>query len=161
MKSVLFGTLAGSPGTTGNSLDAGITWASPVFAGSAVIPAAGNITNFRIILSVAPGAGNSRTFTVRLNGVGTSLAITISGTDTSGTGAGPLSVTPGQVIAVRSTSSGSPAATAVRWSSLFEGSIGNQSMLLGGNRERVYQRQFNYLYPPWCSKCARWYRESI
>ena len=49
-----------------------------------IMPVAGQIGGLRVVLSAAPGAGNSYNFTVRKNVTNTSLGFTISGTDTSG-----------------------------------------------------------------------------
>jgi len=44
----------------------------------------GSFKNFKIVREVAPGAGTSVTYTFRKNGVNTALAVTISGTNTTG-----------------------------------------------------------------------------
>lgn len=50
----------------------------------------GNVNSIYVELDAAPTAGKSWTFTVRKNGTDTSCTVTISDTDTSGTGTTPL-----------------------------------------------------------------------
>jgi len=59
---------------------------TPVTAESPVqlaMPAGGTVQELHAIVSPAPGAGNSLTFTVRKNGASTPVACTVSGTATS------------------------------------------------------------------------------
>lgn len=51
-------------------------------AQSMVVAAAGIFRNLRIVLSAAPGTGNSWTITLRVNGSGSALTLTFSNTDT-------------------------------------------------------------------------------
>ena len=76
-----------------------------------VAPVSGSFKKFSVKLVTAPGAGKSWTFTVRVNGVDTSMAVTISESDTTGSDLSPINFNKGDVITVKATSSGSPATT--------------------------------------------------
>jgi hypothetical protein len=67
------------------------------------------LSNLYVNLTSIPGGGNSRTFTVRINGVNTSLAVVISDFATSGVNlVDTATVNPGDRISLRTTSTGSP-----------------------------------------------------
>lgn len=68
-----------------------------------VIPVSMRVFHWRVSLSSAPGAGTSRTFTIRVNGSNTSATITISDTNTTGTWTGTLDLSAGDLVAVSST----------------------------------------------------------
>jgi hypothetical protein len=98
-----------------------------------LVPAAGVLRKFRMVLSTAPGAGKSFTYTVRKNGSDTSLAITITGAATT-TGQKldyDLAIAAGDRLDIKSTSSGTPAAGTLRWSFEFEGTDANRSIYSG------------------------------
>lgn len=57
--------------------------ATPEAASQLALPANGTVQELHATLSAAPGTGNSVTFTIRKNGVSTSVACTISGSATS------------------------------------------------------------------------------
>jgi hypothetical protein len=68
-----------------------------------------NVTRLRVDLDAAPGAGTSRIFTLRKNGVDTALVVTITGAATGGLASGEIALTAGDYITLRHTVSGSPA----------------------------------------------------
>lgn len=61
-------------------------------------------------LGTAPGTGNSRTVTVRKNGASTALAVTISGSNTTGNTTGNVVFSSGDLISMMASISGTPAA---------------------------------------------------
>ena len=63
-----------------------------------LITVPGNITTLSVGLDAAPGSGNSYTFTLRINATNTSLATTISNTDTSNTATGDVTVIAGNLL---------------------------------------------------------------
>ena len=72
------------------------------------------ISRWRLLLNVAPGAGTSYTYTVRVGDsdgsqADTAMAITISGTDTYGYYSGSITVLKGQTISISAVPSSSPA----------------------------------------------------
>lgn len=72
--------------------------------------------DFRIWLQTAPGAGKSRTFTVRKNRSNSALAVTIANTDTEGVDTSSPNFTSNDEISLRHTQSGSPASIgAMSW----------------------------------------------
>lgn len=67
-------------------------------------------------LSVAPGAPETRTFTVKINGSATVLALTIEGSDTTGNNTtDTLRLLNADLLSIVSTSSGNPVDTVARW----------------------------------------------
>lgn len=71
----------------------------------------GNIKNLYVKLTVAPGGATSRTFTLYVNGVSTSLTCTVTGAATTANDTThSVAVTAGDTITLVSTLSGSPAA---------------------------------------------------
>lgn len=69
------------------------------------------IKNMYAGVSASPGGTDSRTFTLRQNSTNTSLAVTISGTDTTGfNGVNTVFINPFDLISIEHTVSGSPSA---------------------------------------------------
>lgn len=114
-----------------------------------VIPVAGTLKNLYVKLGTAPGGGNSRTFTVYKNGSPTSLALTISGTNTAGSHTSdPVSLAAGDDISLVASSSGSPAATgSVNVGAVFESSVDHQYIcsVSGINPLTTGSTQYAYL----------------
>ena len=108
--------------------------------GRRVWPAAGNFTKMRVRLAVAPGAGKSRTFTLRkLTGAGrsvpgtaTALTLTISGTDTTGEAVIDAAISPGDVIVIECSPTSTPALSRVQITTTFVPTTANETVLLGG-----------------------------
>jgi hypothetical protein len=98
-----------------------------------VIPISGVLQNLRVVLSAAPGASASRTFTIRKNGVDTGLTLTFSGSQTSATIRNPVPVVAGDLVSISATPTNSPVQAAVTWSIDFKGSTPNQSVLIGNS----------------------------
>ena len=96
-----------------------------------VIASAGNISDLRIVLDDAPGAGNSVTFTMNKNGVATDLSFTISDTDTSGSDSDVVAVSAGDLLCLEVVPSSSPSYSSVRWTFKFDGSTAKESLLSG------------------------------
>lgn len=83
-----------------SSADAIVIWA-----------ASGTFANFCVVLDVAPGVGTSRIFTFKNVTQGTSVAVTVSGTNTTNRETGStLAVTAGDLLQCEQTVTGSPAA---------------------------------------------------
>jgi len=84
----------------------------------------GTAKNFKVKLTTAPGAGTSRTFAFRKNGIDQSLSITISDTSTTGSDlVNTVSLSPGDVLQIKHTSSGAVANTDVEIAWTFDGSV--------------------------------------
>ncbi len=95
-----------------------------------IIPIACTLQNFRVLLTAAPGVGDSRTFTVRKNGVDTSITVTIEDTDTTGTSSNTASFVAGDKATVETTSSGAGTSNAkFRWACEFKTSTNSQVIL--------------------------------
>jgi hypothetical protein len=112
------------------------------WASSIVAPRPITINALYVKLSVAPGAGTSRTFTIYKDGAPTAATVTISGTDTSGSITGlSVSVSAGNKIYLYSTRSGAVAASIGYISTSYTpdnadeflvGDVGNFSNLVAG-----------------------------
>lgn len=98
-----------------------------------VMPMNGILSNFRVVLSAAPGSGRSYTFVIRKNGADTAATITISGSDTTGTIRAPISVVTGDLLSISSTPSGSPATATAKWTLDFKGAVAKKSMLIANS----------------------------
>lgn len=89
---------------------------------------AGTFRGFRVALAVAPGVGASRTIELYVNGSGTGLVVTISGTETEAEDiTNTVDVEPGDTLSLRSTVTGSPANAGMQWSLLFDGDAVGES----------------------------------
>lgn len=74
-----------------------------------VITSSGVIKNLRVNIATAPGTNNSHTITLYKNGTSTPLAVTISGTSTSGSNTtDAVSVSAGDTISLFVSQSGTP-----------------------------------------------------
>lgn len=90
------------------------------FDSQALFPTPGTLKKFYVEISVAPGDGNSRTFTIRKNGVNTDLAVTISGGATTGNNtADTVDIVAGDKVNIVSTVSGSPVESTVAFGVVF------------------------------------------
>jgi hypothetical protein len=94
-------------------------------------PSAGTIGNLYVVLTVAPGAGTSRTITIKKNNSNQTLTCTVSDAattcnDTSHT----FSVTAGDVLSWTATLSGSVVAGIVHVSVTFTPTVANDTMIL-------------------------------
>ena len=77
-----------------------------------VMAVAGDISYMRVKLTTAPGAGNTRRFTLRKNGADTTLTLDIADTATEGTFASTVSFSAGDDVTVSaSTVAGTPASS--------------------------------------------------
>lgn len=94
--------------------------------------APGVISKWTVTLTNAPGAGKSRTFTIRLNGVNQPLQIVISDLETSGSDlVNTVTVAAGDLLAVQMVPAGTPAAS---------GPFSYNAQFVGTNaKESVYQ----------------------
>ena len=77
------------------------------------------IKELRVDLSVAPGGVTTRTIDLRLNGVTQTPTLTISAAAVTGSWSGSLAVATDNLINIRHTESGTPAASTVKWSYVF------------------------------------------
>jgi len=72
------------------------------------MPVNGELADFAVTLSSSPSTGDSYNFTVRINNVDSGLACSVSGSGTTCSSAGPVSVSAGDLVNVMITESGSP-----------------------------------------------------
>jgi len=103
-----------------------------------MVSTAGVIDNLMVSLQTAPGEDKSYTFVLRVNGDSSALTVTISDTDTTGSDVShEVTVAAGDRVCIMSTPSGTPVATVLRHSVIFEGTTAKQSLLLGGSVHTV------------------------
>lgn len=96
------------------------------------MPISGTFSDLRVELSTAPGSGDSRTFTFRKNGAGTSLTTTISNTDTANSDASnTVTVAAGDYITLQQTTAGTPATTDVFYALKFEADTATNLSYMG------------------------------
>lgn len=93
----------------------------------AAMAVSGFLTNFRINLTAAPGVGRSRSVTIRKNGVD-QITVTVSDTATNNVTTAQVAVSPGDLISLSTTPSGSPASATVTWSMDFQGGAAGVTM---------------------------------
>jgi len=114
------GVARSAPLFTGHSSGTGAYFAPPggITAitgegfGSGVMAVAGDISFMTVKLTTAPGAGITRTYTLRKNGVDTGLTVGIADSATTGTVSSTVSFVAGDVVTVAVVSTGgTPAAT--------------------------------------------------
>lgn len=82
------------------------------FDGQTLFPTPGTLKNFYVERAVAPGGATSEIFTVRKNGVATSMGVTISGTATTGSDTDPahnVDIAAGDKVTIYLTIVGAPA----------------------------------------------------
>lgn len=118
-KSVIFGGMAASSAAGHLKLGAR-TAVSPVEDESkSVFPTSGLVSKLRVNLgTAAPGVGNSRTFTLRVNGVDTSLTLTISNNATIGNvdlGGSGIAIAKGDLVTLNQTISGTPISSEITY----------------------------------------------
>jgi hypothetical protein len=84
------------------------------------MPAAGTVSNFYVILDGSPGSHNSYTFIVRKNGEDTTVACTISDSDTEGSDlTNSVDFNAGDYISIMVTPASNPTARSMRWTAKF------------------------------------------
>lgn len=92
------------------------------------------VAGFKVNLTSAPGVGATRTFTIRKNGVDTNATVTISELNVSGEFVGTLVFAAGDLISLKASSTGTPAAPSfTRWHTTMVTPGLNSSLLLGSN----------------------------
>lgn len=108
-----------------------------------VAPCAGTIRDLRVQLFSDPGAGNSITVTLRVNGANTALTVTISDTTRYGEDlTHDVSVSAGDLLCYSVVPTSGPTdETQVRWSAIYEGS-GNDIPILGSQSAAVNSDAF-------------------
>jgi hypothetical protein len=105
------------------------------------------ITGFKVFVDTAPGAGDTRTFTVEKGGVDTAVTVTLSDAETSQTFSGSVAFSAGDKINLKSTSTGTPDAPGnTAWYITME-TTGSKWLLLGGNQNVAPNGAINYSNP--------------
>jgi hypothetical protein len=103
------------------------------------------LTDLRVIMDTAPGAGTSRTITVRKNGADTIATITVSDAATSGSWSGSVSFVAGDLIGLKTTVTGTPANPVNMYWSTFMSTVGNKALIMGGSPNVAPNGAVNYI----------------
>lgn len=115
---------------------------------TSIVSAYGSFINLRVDLTVAPGAGQSRTFTLRVNGSDTALTVTISETNTSATDTThSVAVSPGDTVSFTQTDTGSAASTIPITAVEFDGTNTNEALMLSATT--ALDTALRYIGPFW------------
>lgn len=94
-----------------------------------IVSSDGNIKNLRIVLTSAPGAGKSFTFTVQKNLVDTALTCAITDTSTSCSDlSNSFSVSSGDLLLITAVPSGTPTTSIFHFSYIFDSTNDNESI---------------------------------
>ena len=113
-----------------------------------VIPTPGAIKKL-YVLSPAPGAGKSRTFTLRKNGSSQTLTCTVADAATTANDtANSVSVAAGDVVSLTTTPTGTPADVYLTWGLVFLADINGESVVLGANADLLDAAATEYVTLP-------------
>lgn len=126
----------GVPGTTYNFVAPThqSSWNTTQTNRDSPVAGAMTLTGMVVRISTAPGAGDTRVFTVMVDGVATAATVTISGTDVQNSATFSVSVTAGQTISLRAEATGAPDDTTdVYWSILAESVSTAYFVMFGGS----------------------------
>ena len=100
-----------------------------------IIPTSGKLSDFKVGVVTAPGAGKSWTFTIRKNGADTSLSASIAGTAVlTSLDTDEVAVSPGDTVCISATGTGTPAATPVHWTVKFTPDTAGETILMCSNQ---------------------------
>lgn len=101
----------------------GFAWSGTESTVANTMPGSFTISKLSVTVVSAPGVGNTRTFTIMKNGSPTSVAVTLSGTATTGTDAvNTESFVAGDTISMRATLTGTlSTAGTTRWNMVADG----------------------------------------
>lgn len=136
VEQVIFGghyQVLSASGTVYSSLIGGSPWTSTELYNRKIVSTSGKITNLRVVLAGSPGAGKSYDFTLMLNGAPSALTLEIADAATSGSDTtNEVAVVAGDSISLRCVPTGTPAMVRAAWTSMFEGDLSKESLILGG-----------------------------
>lgn len=102
------------------------------------------LTDFKVLLDVAPGGVTTRTFTIRKNGADTAATVTITGAATSATFAGVVQFAAGDLISIKASATGAAAATTNIYWHGFMNTDGQKALLMGGCSADTSASAINY-----------------
>jgi len=120
--------------------DGNSVWTATENARKGLIATAGKLSNFKVRVETAPGAGKSWTFAVRINGANSDLSVTISDTNTiSSLDTDEVIVAAGDDTSISATPSGTPtAAEAVYWTVQFTPDTSGETILLSSSNGTTF-----------------------
>lgn len=111
-------------------------------------PMAGTIKTFYVVLTVAPGAGQTRTIKIMVNDVDVAAStITIGEGNTTGSASLNQAFTPGQRICLHITDSGAPATSRIEWGMSVESSVDGESAVFGHTTAAPSNTSVEYTVP--------------
>jgi len=136
-----------------------ITWSTVEAGRRQVIPTDGLLTGLSVYMEDDPGVDNTVTYTVRIDGVDTALAVTFDsgeqGTVLHDTAS--IDVTPGQVITISSTPFSTPTDMPEysSWGIAFAADVAGESVLMSGTADDMNPAAAEY-YPLGCRGLQNW-----
>ena len=114
---------------------------------SKLVGTSGKIKNLRFKLNGSPGAGKSYDFTLMVNGVPSALTVHIHDLDTSGTDTThEVDVVGGDSVSLRCAPTNTPTSRDATWTSMFEGAIEKESLILGSSAATTDKVDTEYGY---------------
>lgn len=105
------------------------------------------ITDFKVIIDTAPGAGTSRAYTLRKNGSDTGATVTISDAATSASFSGSVAYAAGDLISLKEVATGSPTAPGNSYWYIGMSTVGKKALLMGFSGNVAPNAADNYVNP--------------
>jgi len=150
---IIMGNHGDSPSDTNTEyaglMGSGGSWDATITNTDQICSVAGTLQNLRVRLFSAPGTGNSIAFTVMVNGVASTLTLTISGTDITGADtSNTVAVAAGDTLALRSVPSSTPTVGPSEWGLELDPTIDGESpQMLVQNNGTISNASVNYGFP--------------
>ncbi len=114
------------------------------------VPTDGKFSALYVDLTTAPdpGGADGYTFTLRVNGIDSGLAVTITGDDTTGNAASDIDIPEGAIVTLKFAPSGTPAAEPqARWGLKWEPDVSGESIVLGCTYNEPHVTNTEYITP--------------
>lgn len=151
----LFGVFGGAVQNVSNSvvnynnLMSSASWNATESNVYAPVPTGGTLKNLYIITSAAPGAAKTYKFDLMVNGspTGPTVSITGAGTTTGNDTSNTAAVVAGDLVSIRCTPTGTPAAAFVKWGFSFAPTTDGESFILYGDSAGPNNASTNWEQP--------------
>jgi len=137
-----------------NSISQGGTWTATEADTQMLIPSAGTLKDFRIVVGATPDNGGGTQlykFTIRVNGAepGSPITCTISESETSCQSSETQSITAGDLVSLEINPDGTPDSSGkTRWSMTWNPTTSDESIMLGGTGNNTLPANNNTRYVP-------------
>lgn len=114
------------------------------------VPTDGKFSALYVDLTAAPdpGAADGYIFTLRVDGIDSGLAVTITGDNTTGNAASDITIAEGAIVTLKFAPSGTPAAEPqARWGLVWEPDVSGESIVLGCSYNDLHITNTEYITP--------------